>query len=69
MSILTKSPYSVPTSLRKCLQCGEMFLSKGPGNRICPKHKVPGSTRSTKGSLVVSSGASHRTSRYNVRDL
>ena len=28
--------------LRKCLQCGQMFQSSGPGRRVCPtcsKHR------------------------------
>ncbi len=30
---------AVKEALRRCLMCGEDFLSDGPGNRICKKCK------------------------------
>ena len=31
-------------AMRKCLGCGEMFDSTGPGNRKCPKCKPNGTS-------------------------
>lgn len=31
----TTKPVSENQKMRKCLKCGEMFLSDGPGNRLC----------------------------------
>lgn len=31
--------YSPPEVERKCLTCGEKFMSSGPGNRLCVTHR------------------------------